>query len=81
VYYTDFIREPKKTIKAISEFAALQWHPAIEQLTSRPLPVSQLTLSAPASDKWRKYEPQLAALLPLLAPTIQRATGLIKSQS
>ncbi len=77
VYYTDFIEQPRKTIKAISEFAALQWHPTIEQFTSRPLPMSQLTLSAPASDKWRKYEPQLTALLPMLAPTIQWATALV----
>ncbi|OQW93997.1 MAG: hypothetical protein BWK79_08180 [Beggiatoa sp. IS2] len=73
IHYTDFIREPKKAIKAISKFAGLHWSHSMEQLISTSLPVSQLTLSAPAPDKWRKHEQEIAVLLPTLEPVIQLA--------
>jgi hypothetical protein len=64
VCYADLIREQKKTVEGIAEFAGLQWDRHIEEIISRPLPVSRLSLSAPAPDKWRKNEEAVTAVLP-----------------
>jgi len=65
VRYWDLVREPAKTIKAISEFAGLSWDSKISQVVSQSLPISRLTLSAPSPDKWRKNEREIAKVLPV----------------
>ncbi|NEQ10480.1 MAG: hypothetical protein F6K37_32510 [Moorea sp. SIO4E2] len=70
VRYSDLVREPAKTIRAISEFAGLTWDKRIEQLVSQSLPVSTMATSKPSPDKWRKNEREIAKVLPNLEPII-----------
>lgn len=78
VRYTDLIREPRKIIKELSDFAGLSWDAQIEQRVSQALPVSRMTLSAPAADKWRKNEQELATVLPALEPLVSLVEKLEK---
>jgi hypothetical protein len=78
VRYADLIREPKKIIKELSDFAGLSWDAQIEQRVSQSLPVSRMTLSAPASDKWRKNEQELATVLPALEALVSLVEKLKK---
>jgi hypothetical protein len=66
VRYSDLIQTPKKIISEMSQFAGLHWDQHIEQKLSQSLPVSQMTLSAPSPDKWRKNEKDIATVLPAL---------------
>ncbi len=68
VHYSDLVQKPKETIRQISQFAGLQEDQHIEQVMSRSLPISQLTLSAPSPDKWRKNEREIATVLPTIEP-------------
>nr|VFJ47990.1 MAG: Aspartyl/Asparaginyl beta-hydroxylase [Candidatus Kentron sp. FW] len=63
IRYSDLIGKPKETMEKISEFAGLDWDPRIEQVVSKSLPVSQMTLSAPSPDKWRRNEEEILAAL------------------
>ncbi|NEP84209.1 MAG: sulfotransferase [Okeania sp. SIO3B3] len=76
VHYTDLIQTPRETIHAISTFANLPWNDSIEQLTAQALPVSQLTFSKPAPDKWRINEVDIAPLLPTLDPLVELIAAL-----
>lgn len=68
VHYTDLVQNPRETLQAISTFADLAWSASIEQLTAQTLPVSRLTFSKPAPDKWRQNESDIVPLLPALDP-------------
>ncbi len=70
VRYSDLISKPKQTISQIRHFAMLQWDQRVEQVVSQSLPISQMTLSTPSPDKWRKNEMEIAAVLPDLEPIV-----------
>jgi hypothetical protein len=70
VRYSDLIQKPKETISQVSQFAGFQWDQRIEQVVSQSLPISQMTLSTPSPDKWRKNEMEIATVLPDLEPII-----------
>jgi hypothetical protein len=61
--YDELTQQPAQTIKKLSKFANLQWTDKLEMLVSRPLPVSQMALSMPQLDKWRKHEVELKTVL------------------
>ena len=70
IRYADLIQAPQRIITAISEFGGLRRDARIEQRLVQPLPVSRFTLSAPAPEKWRKYETEIAAVFPTVEPII-----------
>ncbi len=72
VDYADLIDKPKEVMHKIAQFADLQWDDVIEQVTSRSLPVSSMTFSAPSPDKWRKHASELATVLPLVEPIVSQ---------
>jgi len=71
VRYSDLIEKPKETISQISQFAGLHWDHRVEQVVSQSLPISQMTLSTPSPDKWRKNEREIATVLPGLEPIVE----------
>jgi hypothetical protein len=64
--YSDLIQKPKETISQVSQFAGLHWEQRVEQVVSKSLPISQMTLSTPSPDKWRKNERDINTVLPNL---------------
>lgn len=66
IAYEDLVGNPLESLIRIAHFAGLD-KADISELLSNALPVSRLTLSSPAADKWRKYQVELAPVLTQLA--------------
>ncbi|MFI3156289.1 MAG: sulfotransferase [Methylococcaceae bacterium] len=66
VSYADLVASPEETLMQIAHFAELDKDNDINALLAKTLPVSRLTLSDPAANKWRKYESELNTVLPEL---------------
>ncbi len=77
VRYSDLIQKPKKTVIQISQFAGLHWEQRVEQVVSKSLPISQMTLSTPSPDKWRKNEREIATVLPNLEAIVNILAKLL----
>ena len=72
--YDDFIADPRGTLRRLCDFCSVAMGPALENLAS--LPLSASTVSAPAADKWRRFEAEILALTPIFAATEARLAGL-----
>ncbi|HBE16231.1 MAG TPA: sulfotransferase [Cyanobacteria bacterium UBA11149] len=72
VSYLDLVKQPEKTIKAIGDFAGLDWDKNIETIVSKPLAIAKRNVSNPSPDKWRKYEHEISPLLPNLEAIISK---------
>ncbi len=70
VRYSDLVADPKKILSRLSKFAQLEWDEEIEQMVSRSLPVSHMSVSAPSPDKWRKNVQEINQILPEVQPII-----------
>ncbi|ELS03997.1 sulfotransferase family protein [Xenococcus sp. PCC 7305] len=68
VRYSDLVANPKKIVSRISKFAQLDWDEKIDQMVSRSLPVSHMSVSAPSPDKWRKNVQEINQILPEVQP-------------
>lgn len=64
VQYADLVQEPAGTIAKVCEFLGLGVDAAVARRLSEPLPQARYTLTAPAADKWRSNETEIAAVLP-----------------
>lgn len=64
VHYADLLRDPAGAIGQLCEFLRLQVDSALAERLSAPLPTSRYTLTAPAADKWRANEAEIARVLP-----------------
>lgn len=74
--YADLVHEPAATIGKLCEFLRLPVDSALAQRLSVPLPASRYTLTAPAADKWRSNEAEIATVLPAVQATWQRLQTL-----
>lgn len=68
VSYESLVEDPQASIASVCEFAGVL---APNNIAAQ-LPLSRTTISRPASDKWRRYEKEIAAVESLYAPTAQR---------
>ncbi|EIJ41823.1 sulfotransferase family protein [Beggiatoa alba B18LD] len=66
VNYQDLRQHPHAILKQLSEFAGLTWTTRIAEYVKQGLPLSKMTLSAPAPDKWRQHEAEIMQCLPAL---------------
>jgi hypothetical protein len=80
IRYADLVapRAPKPTIAAIAQFADLTWDESVEQIVSRALPLSRMTLSAPAPDKWRKHSAELESVMPGVEQVVRKIETISK---
>lgn len=67
VDYDDLVRNPREIVRRIAALARFDWDDEVEAAVSAALPLSRVTLSAPAPHKWWRHEDDLAALLPQLS--------------
>lgn len=77
VRYTDLIRDPAGTIGKVCEFLDMPVDSAIAKHLEQPLPQARYTLTAPAADKWRANEAEIAKVLPSVQATWDRLRSLI----
>jgi hypothetical protein len=76
VCYHDFVADPPGVVRAICEFAGLEFDPALAARTEAPLPFSRHTLTPPAADKWRRNEANITRVLPSVEATWLRLQQL-----
>jgi LPS sulfotransferase NodH len=69
VRYDDFVADPQAEIARLCTAVGYDWDQALDS----ELPAARYTVTAPAKDKWRRHESQIAAILPGLDETIARA--------
>lgn len=67
--YDDLVRDPAGAVGKLCEFLHLPVDSALAERLSAPLPPSRYTLTAPAADKWRANEAQIATVLPSVQVT------------
>lgn len=71
VRYEDLVDAPVETARALCDFAEVGWHPQVEAFC-RTMPETQVVLSAPAKDKWRKRYDDLLPALPSMVELSER---------
>lgn len=76
VQYDELLRDPAGTIGKLCEFLRMPVDAALTQRLSAPLPQSRYTLTAPAADKWRANEAEIAPVLPSVQETWDRLQAL-----
>jgi hypothetical protein len=74
--YADLVQEPARTIARLCEFLGLAVDPALAERLAAPLPQSRYTLTAPATDKWRSNEAEIAQVLSSVQATWRRLQTL-----
>lgn len=74
--YADLVRESAAAIGKLCEFLRLPIDSALARRLSVPLPPARYTLTAPAADKWRSNEAEIATVLPSVESTWQRLQSL-----
>ncbi|AUI67495.2 sulfotransferase family protein [Beggiatoa leptomitoformis] len=78
IYYQDLLRHPQAIIQQLSHFMGLQWNTSIDDYVKKGLPLSKMTLSAPAPDKWRQNAEEILRVLPSLQTTREQIATIAK---
>jgi hypothetical protein len=76
VSYSELLLNPQSTTQQICDFAGVAVDAALRARWSAPLPLSKYTHTAPHPDKWRRNEPAIARVLPMVELTWRRLKSL-----
>lgn len=76
VQYADLVRDPAAAISKVCEFLGLAVDSNLAERLATGLPPSRYTLTAPAADKWRANEAEIATVLPGVQATWDRLRSL-----
>jgi hypothetical protein len=76
VSYAQLLDDPRATIRALCEFIGIEFDASLAEHTSRPLPASRFTLTAPEPGKWRRNEVAIERVLPSVTQTWDRLRSL-----
>jgi hypothetical protein len=76
VQYDDLLRDPAGAVGKLCDFLRLPVDAELAKRLSAPLPPSRYTLTAPAADKWRANEAQIASVLPSIQAVWDRLRDL-----
>lgn len=63
VSYESLIDDPASTVERLCRFADLGFDERLRQRTARPLPLSRMTHTEPAVEKWRRNEAEIDRVL------------------
>jgi len=63
INYQLLLDDPESAVEKLCEFAGLELDDRLRQIVQRPLPLSRLTHTQPAADKWRKNETEIESVL------------------
>lgn len=69
INYADLLADPNRAMQTLCAKLDFKWDVALDQ----NLPNSQFTMSAPAQEKWRRHEAEIASVWEGLAATAARA--------
>lgn len=73
VEYGGFVAEPRGTMERMAASLDLSWDRALED----GLPLSKTTVSRPGAEKWRRFESQIEAVMPIVAEADARAQAFL----
>jgi hypothetical protein len=65
--YQSLLDDPESAIGQLCEFAGLEMDERLQERVQRPLPLSRLTHTQPAADKWRKNAAEIESVVGSLA--------------
>jgi hypothetical protein len=74
--YGDLVRDPAVAIAKLCGFLNMSIDATLGQRLCEPLPAARYTLTAPAVDKWRTNEAEIAMVLPSVQATWERLQTL-----
>jgi len=74
VDYRTFLSSPQAEMERIAEAVGLSW----DRKLGPTLPLSKTTVSQPASEKWRRIEPVIEAIWPIVERANQRAREFVE---
>ena len=74
VDYRTFLSSPQAEMERIAEAVGLSW----DRKLGPTLPLSKTTVSQPASEKWRRIEPVIEAIWPIVERADQRAREFVE---
>ena len=69
IRHADFVDEPNARISALARSVGLEW----DRELGTSLPLSAYTVSRPSPDKWRRFESEIEAVMPIVAGADARA--------
>ena len=69
VSYRDFLADPAAVVGRLAASVGIGW----DRTLGGELPVSKTTVSKPAPDKWRRWQAEIEAVLPIVADADARA--------
>lgn len=75
VSYQQLLTNPQSVIERLLEFCDLPMTSSLQQLLTKPLPLSRFTLKPPQADKWRKHELALRDVESVYLPIYERILG------
>jgi len=76
VDYRTFLSSPQSEMERIAEAVGLSW----DRQLGQALPLSKTTVSQPASEKWRRAEPVIQALWPIVERADRRAREFMEQR-
>jgi hypothetical protein len=76
VTYEELVANPRSVIQRLTKFIGIGMDAGLEKRLAAPLPPSKQTNTPAAADKWRKYQEEIAAVLPCVRLTIDRLSTL-----
>jgi hypothetical protein len=74
VNYADFLSSPQETARSLAASLGLDWDLEL----GAELPLSKTTVSKPRADKWRRLEPLIEQILPIVAEADAQARSFLK---
>jgi len=74
--YQSLLDDPETTVERLCAFAGLEIDSHLRQRLQKPLPLSRLTHTRPAAEKWRKNEKEIESVLGSLEVTEARLQKL-----
>ena len=74
--YRSFLSSPQSEIERLAEAVDLSW----DRQLGQTLPLSKTTLSQPQAEKWRRIEPVIQAVWPIVERADRRAREFVKQR-
>lgn len=77
ISHDDFIAAPQRSIEALAESLDLEW----DRQLGEELPLSEMTVSQPDANKWRRLQPLIDPVLPIVERADVRAREFLSRLS
>ncbi|HEX5259450.1 MAG TPA: sulfotransferase [Sphingomicrobium sp.] len=77
ITHNEFLKAPQDRVTALARTLGLKW----DRSVSQQLPLSKVTVSPPYPNKWRRLEPYIETVIPIVADADARARAFVGQHS